>query len=240
MSALRHTLAALLATALSGHAAAQGDSGLHPVNDAQLWFSAGTEIKPFRKPEGQLTQARFFNKLRATGELDWRLSENASRLKQFNTTAGLFYPITKYLRVGSEYRYSFRDRYTTNKSRADLQVRLKWKTGRLDGNFRSVYQHSFEEVTELRTELRNRIGLEYDIRQWKLDPVVNVETFTALHYTGNRLIGMRYDLGTKLNLDKAKQNTLEITFRLDQELDRKRPDHDWILALAYEYSFKKK
>ncbi|MBP8824631.1 MAG: DUF2490 domain-containing protein [Flavobacteriales bacterium] len=240
MNALRHSLALLLSLALVGNAHAQREADLRPGNDAQLWLSAGTEFKPFRKPEGQITQTAFFRKLRATGELESRFSENASRFRQFNITGGLFYPITKYLRVGSEYRYSFRDRYTTNKSRMDAQLRLKWKTGRLDGNFRCVWQHSFEDVTGLRTELRNRLGLEYDFRQWKLDPVVNVETFTALHYTGNRMVGMRYDLGTKLNLDKDKKNTLEVTLRHDREINRKEPDHEWILALAYEFDFKKK
>ncbi len=240
MSCLRHSLAVLLAATAWATASAQREADLRPVNDAQLWLSAGAEFKPFRKPEGQLTQAAFFRKLRATGDLDLRLDENASQFKQLNATVGLFYPLTKSLRVGSEYRYSLRDRYTTNKSRADLQARIKWKTGRMDGNFRSVYQHSFGPATSRGTILRNRLGLEYDIRKWKLDPIVSVEAFTALHYSGNNLVGMRYDLGTKLNLDKAKKNTLEVTFRLDQELDRILPDHEWVLALGYEFDFKKK
>ncbi|MCO5274530.1 MAG: DUF2490 domain-containing protein [Flavobacteriales bacterium] len=240
MKTTRHILAVLLAAAATGAARAQGEAPLRLVNDAQLWFSAATEFKPFRKKQGQVAQARFFRKLRATVELDLRLKENASELNQTNINAGLFYAITNYMRVGSEYRYSIRDPYSANRHRIDAQLRFKGKKGRLDGDFRTKYQHSFVAPKKLRTELRNRIGLEYDIPKWKLDPIVNVESFTALHYTGNRLVGMRYDLGTEFRLDKNKQTTLEITLRHDREMNIKEPDHAWVLALAFEYSPKKK
>lgn len=237
---MRFLVAVTLALATAGAAMAQRESTSLPERDAQLWFSTGVQLKPLRKKGAKDEQSRFFRDLQATGELGWKFNENASQLKQFNIDAGLRYPVLGFLRVGAEYRYSMRDRYTANRHRLDLQLWLKHKVGRLKADYRFEYEHSFREPRKLRTLLRNRIGLTYDIRKWKLDPFASAESFTALHYTGNRMIGIRYDLGTEMNLDKKKSTSLEVALRHDREMGVKRPVHSWILVLAVETSWKRK
>lgn len=237
---MRPLLVGLMALATAGASMAQGESTSVPQQDAQLWFSTGVQLKPLRKKGAKGQQPRFFRDLQAKGELGWKFNDNVSRLKQLNLDAGLRYPVTDFMRVGAEYRYSIRDRYTTNRHRIDLQFWLKHKVGRLKANYRFEYEHSFREARKLRTLLRNRLGLTYDIPKWKLDPFLSAESFTALHYTGNRLVGMRYDLGTEMNLDKKKNTALEVAIRHDREIGRKRPEHAWILVLALETSWKRK
>ena len=82
--------------------------------------------------------------------------------------------------------------------------------------------------------------MEYNIPHWKLDPHVSAEMFYALHYTENRLGGMRYELGTDLALDKKKKRTLGLAVRYDQEVNTVAPGNAWILIFAFEGSFKKK
>lgn len=240
MSGYRHIAAILLACALWHGAAAQEEPRSRPFNDAQLWLSLGTEFKPFRKKAGHLGQARFFRNLRATGELEWRLNDNATHLKQLNIDAGLRYPLADFLRAGVQYRYSVRDSFHPNVQRIDLQLWAKWRPGRFKLEHRAEYEHSFTDVRKYRTLLRNKLSATYNIPNWKLDPAVSAEAFTALHYTGTRLVGMRYDIGTELGLGKKKKSTMALTLRYDREMNVKAPKYAWILVAAMEHDFRKK
>ncbi|MCB0774119.1 MAG: DUF2490 domain-containing protein [Flavobacteriales bacterium] len=238
MTRLLHIVLLLLAAATS--ALAQQESTSMPETDGQVWMSASTEVKPFRKKDTEVTQARFFRNLRVFGEAEWRLNDWGGGHKQVNLNGGLKYSITKFLRVGSEYRHAFKDREKSDYDRIYVRTWLQGKRGRLDGDYRFTYEHTFLPIKKIRTLVRNRFTLEYDIPKWKLDPYLQVETFTGLHYTGNRLVGMRYDLGTKFNLDAAKRNSLDVAIRFDQETNTPAPENSWVLLLAYELSFNKK
>ena len=69
---------------------------------------------------------------------------------------------------------------------------------------------------------------------------MSAEAFTALHYTGTRLVGMRYDIGTELGLGKKKKSTMALTLRYDREMNVKAPKYAWILVVAMEHDFRKK
>lgn len=237
---MRVLLAAAWAALAAGAVMAQPGEGSRPGTDVQFWPSLSAEIKPFRRKDAKDTQMRFFRDLRASGELGWKFNEGAAQLKQFNIDAGISYPLFKFMRLGAEYRYSIRDRYTTNRHRLDLQLWLKYKFDRLQADYRFEYEHSFRDVRKLRTLLRNRAGLGYNIPNWKLDPQVRVEAFTALHYTGNRLVGMRYDLGTEVNLNKRKTRSMEIAVRHDREMGIASPEHAWVLVVELANTFKQK
>jgi hypothetical protein len=148
--------------------------------------------------------------------------------------------LADFMKVGAEYRYTIRDRYTSNSSRIDLQLWLDWKKDRVSLDTRTEYEHDFIAVTKLRTVLRNRLGVEYNIPHWKLDPHASAEAFTALHYDGNRLVAMRYELGTDLDLDKKKKRTLGLAVRYDRELNVASPEYRWIFVVSFEHAFRKK
>lgn len=235
----RHILLTIVASALIGPAVAQKSEVAKPEVDGQLWIGAGVDFKPFRKKSGNVSQPRFFRNLRMSSELDVRLDNNATHAKQINLNAGAKYPVASFMNVGAEYRYSIRPEQT-NRNRIDLQLWLKWKKDRFRTDYRFEYEHAFLPAWKLRTLLRNRFGIEYNIPKWKFDPRVSAESFTALHYTGNRVVGMRYELGTDVNLDKKKGRTLGLAVRYDQELNIPWPENAWILVIAFEHSFKKK
>lgn len=239
MIPVRHILLAVATVTMLGSAVAQKAEVAKPEIDGQLWLSAGADFKPFRKKSGRVSQPRFFRNLRMSGELGVKMDDNATRAKQVNLNAGAKYPLTSFMNAGAEYRYSIRPE-KANPSRIDLQLWLKWKKDRFRTDYRFEYEHSFIPVRELRTLLRNRLGIEYNIPKWKFDPHVSAESFTALHYTGNRVVGMRYELGTEVNLDKKKHRTLGLAVRYDQELNIAWPENAWILVIAFEHSFRKK
>lgn len=231
-------LVPLLCAAAALHA--QDKPMLHPSTDAELWLSAGVEWKPFAKKSGQAYERKFFRRFRVLGELGYRGNENLTSSKLLYGMAGARYRLTDFLRLAAEYRYNVRDKYRSNSHRLDVQALITAKHGRVDLDYRPSFQHDFVAPVRYRTLFRNRLSVEYDIPRNKLDPHVSVESFTALHYTGNRLIGLRYEAGTTLPLDKKKRNTLDLAVRYDREQNLPGPKYRWIFALSYRFEVKKK
>lgn len=213
---------------------------LKPSNDTELWVSAGVEWKPFAKRSGQAYERKFYRRFRVIGELGYRGNENLTSSKLMYTIAGARYRFTDFFRLGMEYRYNIRDRYTSNSHRVDVQALLTAKWDHFDLDYRPSFQHDFVAPVRYRTLLRNRMAVEYDIPKWKLDPHVSVESFTALHHTGDRLIGLRYEVGTDITLDKKKRNGVDLAVRYDRELGLPSPKYRWIFAIGYRYEVKKK
>lgn len=218
----------------------QEGSALRPATHGELWMSAAGAWKPFTKKSSKSNSQPLYRKIQATGELGWRSRLDPFASRQVYGSAGAKLRLADFLRVGSEYRYTVRDRYSSNTSRIDLQLWLNWEKDRISLDHRFEYEHDFIDVTKVRTVLRNRLGVEYNIPHWKLDPHFSAEAFTGLHYTGNDLVGMRYELGTELDLDKKKNRSLDLAVRYDQELHVADPQYRWIFVIAYGHEFKKK
>jgi hypothetical protein len=80
--------------------------------------------------------------------------------------------------------------------------------------------------------LRSRLQVEYDIRQCKADPFVNVELF----HGGNGLQKVRYQAGVDYQLQKS--HVLSLTYRYQSvsgDDDNERNIH--MLGLGYKYKF---
>lgn len=229
----------LLLIAAAG-ARAQQEPVHRPSTDAELWLSIGTEVKPFKKKSGQVIERKFNKRFRALGELGYRGNENLTSSKLTYTVVGFNYRLLKFLRVGAEHRYNFRDKFTSNSHRVDVNARVAGEWERFSGDYRAIVQHEFIPPIRYRTILRNRFALEYNIPKWRFDPQVTMETFTALHHTGNRLIGLRYGVGTTFALDeKKKRHVIDVSLRHDREQNMPGLKYRWIWVLAYEYRWGK-
>lgn len=225
---------------LAAGARAQQEPIHRPTTDAELWLSIGTEVKPFKKKSGQVVERKFRKRFRALGELGYRGNENLTSSKLTYTVVGVNYRLLKFLRVGGEHRYNFRDKYTSNSHRVDVNARLSGDWHRFSGDYRAILQHEFIPPIRYRTLWRNRFALEYNIPKWRFDPQVTLETFTALHHTGNRLIGLRYGLGTSFALDeKKKRHMVDVGLRHDREQNMPGLRYRWIWVLAYEFRWGK-
>lgn len=230
----------MLAWACIQGAAAQEGNTSKPVTDGQAWISLGAEYKPFAKKKGNVGESRFRRNFKLNGEVEWRGREWATETKQVNFYFSPEYKLTEFLKVAVQYRFALKDRYTNNVHRLGLQASLGWEKGRIKLASRTRYEYEFKPVYKVRNTFRERLGVEYNIPKWKLDPHVSVETFYGLHYTGNGVTGMRYELGTDLAFDKKKKRTLGLAVRYDQEVNTAAPENAWILVIAFEGSFKKK
>lgn len=235
-----HIVFAILAIACSSSLLAQDRSPLRPSTKGELWLSAAAEYKPFAKKSGEVYERKFYRRFRLLGELGWR-SELAPYSSKLGYGAiGTKYRLFDFMKVGAEYRYTIRDRYSSNSSRIDLQLWLNWKVDRVSFDTRTEYEHDFIPIYKLRTVLRDRLSIEYNIPHWKLDPHVSAEAFNAFHYDGDRLVAMRYELGTDVDLNKKKTRTLGLAVRYDQEVNVADPGYRWIFVVSFEHAFKKK
>ena len=115
MNARTHIAVALLA-GLLGQAAMAQESALRPGRDAELRIGVGADYRPFNKPVAPLLNRN----LRVLGELEWRADENATRTKMVNLSGAARYKVSDLLRLGAEYRHSFRGPDRRNVGRMDL------------------------------------------------------------------------------------------------------------------------
>lgn len=219
---------------------AQEAANIRPTTHGAYWLSLGTEWKPLRKRDGAITERRFNKNFSVTGELGFRANADPFDYQKTYVSASARYRVSEIWRVGTEYRYNFRDATQSNNGRIDLQSWLRWKSGRIRLDHRFQYEHDFIAITKVRSSLRNRLGVEYNIPKWKLDPHASAELFTGLHYTGVRSIGVRYELGTEIAPGKSKDRVLGMAVRYDRELNTTSPESLWILVLSFEIDIKKK
>jgi len=213
-------------------AGAQEASPLVPRQAAEFWISSSVTVKPFSKKSGQVYERKFFKRFRASGELGYRGNENLTDSKLLYAVLGLRYRFNKHLRVMLENRYNMRGPESRNSFRQDVQVDLTTEVGRFGLGYRFTGQPEYSDVAEYRDILRNRVDLEYNTRKFPVDPYVAAESFTAMHYTGNLLIGMRYTLGANWNLDNGR--SLDAGVRHDREINLYDALYRWIFAVSFD------
>lgn len=252
-------LAALVPVLLAWCVRAQDKPLLQPSTDAELWISGAVELRfdeaakkkikkakddkltpeQAEKAERRAEKARrsFQNRFRMSGELGYRGNENLTSSKLVYTVVGFRYRLHKYARLTLEHRYSFRDKYTNNTHRIDTQLDSDKDFGRLNIGYRGVFQHEFTLPIRYRDILRHRAQLTYRTKNWPIDPYVSTETFSAFHYTGSKLIDIRYGVGAQWTLDN--DHVVDLSVRYDREQNITDMQYRWIFGVAYEFKWRK-
>ncbi len=247
----------LVLTALA--ARAQEKPLLRPSTDAELWISGAVELRFDEKAKKKIKKAKddkltgenlekaeqkaakakrsFKNRFRLSGELGYRGNENLTSSKLFYTVVGARFRLHKYARLTLEHRFNFRDKYTNNTHRIDIQLDGDKDFGRMNIGYRGVFQHEFTLPTRYRDILRHRVQLTAKIKGSPLDPYVSAETFTTFHYTGNKLISIRYGLGAEWTL--SNDHILDLSLRYDREQNIPAMQYRWIFGVAYEFKWRK-
>ena len=251
--------AAMVVTLLWCTARAQETPRYLPTTDAELWLSGAVELRFDEKAKKRIKKAKdgkltgedqekaeekaakakrsFKNRFRMSGELGYRGNENLTSSKLVYTVVGARYRLHKYARLTLEHRFNIRDKYTTNTHRIDVQADSEVEFGRLSLGYRAVFQHEFVVPIRYRDILRHRFQLSARTKGFPVDPYVSAESFTALHYTGNRLISMRYGIGAEWELNK--DHFLDLSLRYDREQNIPEMQYRWIFGVAYEFKWRK-
>lgn len=139
--------------------------------DGQAWMETGVGLEPAKRFDVELgAQVRF--------------DQDISRFAALLPEASVSYRVRKWLRVTSGYRFEYerdKDGALVVRHRVTGDVRLRWdeRRIRIDYRLRLVEQLRPSSKDQLRTVLRNRIGVEYRAsKPWI--PAADIETFHAL------------------------------------------------------------
>jgi len=232
----RILLLGVFALPLARPAHAQDGPEHQPEKDLEAWFSAALETKPFTDGSGE-ARSKFAENFRVSMEAGYRSNENLGFGKQTYVELGLRHRITEWLRVGTAGRYTHRDKYSNDTYRLEFNAVASMKPGRFDLSYRPTWQHEFIPAYRVRTFLRNKVEVQYNIKGLPLNPFVSAESFTALYYKDNFLAGMRYDAGVQWSI--SKDHTLDLMLRHDREIGVEAPKYRTIINMAYEYYWRR-
>ncbi len=227
MSLSRASLLLLLALFAGARSHAQ-ENGLKPRQTAEFWLSSTVLLKPL----GTGFDSKWLKHTRLSGELGYRGQENLTDSKLVYAVLGIRHKFDKHFRVMLENRYNLRGPTSMNSFRNDLQFDATTSLGRFGLGYRMTLQHEYADVTTYRDIFRNRIGIELNTRKFPIDPYVAAESFSALHYTGNTVVGMRYTIGANWNLGNGR--SLDLGLRHDREINLYDPLYRWIIAASFD------
>lgn len=201
------------------------------VKDLELWTSAGVSKKINKHWKISLDQeVRFINEM--------------SAFDVWFSDLGIDYKLNKHIRFGTNYRF-----YQVENDNAQLETqhrlsvdfKYKQKIERFGLEYRMRFQNKDEDFLDNESDknianIRNRLSVEYDIKNFKADPFFDIELYRRMYDLENgRLSKLRWTLGVQFPV--YKNSDIKLFYRLDNELNEMYPKDTYIIGLGYSYSF---
>lgn len=174
-------------------------------------------------------------------EQQFRFDNNITSYGSSFTELGLRYKYNNHVGVKAGYRFTDRSgnvRIPDNRQRFNADVFFNIGSSKTDFvlSYRIRYQRSRigDEETKPRDYLRNRLSMDYNLTK-KTQPYVETELF-YLFEDKNELRAMRLTMG--LNTQLTKQLELNTFYRLENELNVKRPERVRIIGVMLTYKLR--
>lgn len=184
--------------------------------------------------------------VKAGGE--YRLKDDFSQTDQIRGSFDVGYKPFKFLKFGLGYEliadrkpnkeiYAYRNRFkleATGSYKID-RFTLSWRP-RLQLTHYNDVELTKSDPDDLKWALRNRFGVQYNIKKLPLKPYVQFETFHRIFsdlepgYFGRRLsAGVEYSIG--------KQHEIDLGYKQDTEMVTGVHYHMNVIAVGYKFSF---
>ncbi len=205
-----------------------------------LWNSVGVKYSPIKRLHLGLEQ-------------HLRLKENASVTDEYFTEVNLGYEILKDFEISGGARF-IRENDNVGKKqgyenhfRYNVDLSFKHDIKRFSLSYRFRYQNKKEQDVDDGEEnlpkenVRFKVGLDYNIKKWPLDPKLSVESYSNLEDVQQvRELGLnkyRITFGTSYSLKKFGK--FGIFYRLQESIvSNLSNEQTKILGLKYSYSIK--
>tara|TARA_R110002050_G_scaffold300786_1_gene472698 strand:+ start:36344 stop:37060 length:717 start_codon:yes stop_codon:yes gene_type:complete len=208
------------------------------VRDFETWTSAKVKFKPNKKLTFGLQ-----------GQL--RLDKNSSELKGFFTELTGGYQLFKGMEIGAGLRYINKNdnagavQGNEHYFRYHLDASYKHKVDRFTIKYRFRYQNKNEigvsagEGDVNLQYFRLKASVTYNIKNWKLDPVLSGEIFNKYEKNGysNGFSDYRLTIGT--NYKTKNYGKIGVFYRLENEISSYYPKTTHILRIKYTYTLKR-
>jgi len=208
------------------------------VRDLESWSSFNFQYKVNEKWKFNLEQ-------------QFRFQNNSSSIDAYITELSTEFDMGKYLYGGLGFRYISQMDDQGNVQGLENHLRFHFDLGakhdikRFQMNYRLRYQTknelgvSKDEGDYANKHLRLKVGVEYNIKNWKLDPEFSSEIFT--HFQKKEINGFdkfRITIGTKYKTKSIGK--FGIFYRMERELNTPYPQTTNIIGFKYTYTFKNK
>jgi hypothetical protein len=174
-----------------------------------------------------------------------RLWHNSSQVDEFYTNLSLDFELFKNMNVGLAYRFlrendegeyeshqrfAFDAEYKFKNKRLIIEPRLRY-------TFKDELGISKDQGDYLVKNLRFRLLFDYNIKNWKLDPIFSAEIFRQYENGTEAFFDkIRFTLGTKYKLKNMGQ--IRMFYRLEQEFRISYPQTTNILGIQYKFTIK--
>ena len=99
--------------------------------------------------------------------------------------------------------------------------------------YRLRYQNKSATNQDANETMRFKVGLDYNIRKWKLDPNLSVEVFNKLGATYNKY---RVTLATDYKIKKVGE--IKVFYRYIEELNEAFPKTTHVAGLSFIHTLK--
>lgn len=177
-----------------------------------------------------------------------RLDEDISEVSGYFTQLSTEYTLMKNFKIGGALRFvrindnEGKIQGYENHLRFHFDASYKHKINDVSLKYRLRYQNRNELAVDdyANQKLRLKVGIEYNIKNWKLDPKFSAEIFNQIgqEEENNGLKKYRLTLGTDYNLKNI--GTIGLFYRIEQELNETIPKTINIIGLKYTYTIKNK
>lgn len=238
MRQLKSKIAGIVAFVLISMTSVAQEGQYIEVRDFETWTSAKLKLKPSKEWNFGV-QGQF------------RLDNNSSELKGFFTEISVGRKLFKGMEIGLGLRYINKNdnegkvQGAEHYFRYHFDLNYKHKLDRFSFKYRFRYQNRNEmgvskEEGDIHTQyFRLKAGVEYNIKDWKFDPVLSGEIFNKFEKNGysNGFDAYRLTIGTNYKMKKAGK--IGIFYRLENEISDFYPKSTHILRIKYSYTLKK-
>jgi len=204
------------------------------TQDLETWSKLGLKIKPVDWLGIRVNQGFRFNR-------------NSTQLDQMFTELNFKFKASKHLKFGTGFRY-ISDRggngLFDNDFRFNVDALFNHDINKFSFQYRLRYQNRNEiglttaEGDYYKNYLRLKMGLTYNIKGWKFDPVFSTEIFRNMTKVTGGFDKLRLTLGT--NYKFKNYGKMGVYGRLERELGVSYPKTTTIIGVNYVYTFKKK
>lgn len=208
------------------------DGIYYTVSDLELWSSASLKYK-YNDDWSFNLENQFRLKSNAT-VMDQNLIQIGAKREfgdQFSTAVSYRYILSNdnkgdvqglehYNRLNLDLAYRLDVKRFTFSTRARYQTKKEYGTD--DGSYNTI---------------RLKVGSEYNIKKWKLDPKFSAEIFNGLT-DRDGFTKYRITFGTEYKIKKLGE--ISAFYRIEQELVGAYPSTNYIVGLGFQYTIKNK
>ena len=201
------------------------------VRDLEQWTSIGITKKINKHWKLSLDQ-------------EFRFTNDMSTFNVYFSDLGVDYKINKHFSFGTNYRF-----YQNKNSEGTFKTQHRWSTdatykqkvNRFTLAYRLRFQNKDEDFYTSNSgnnlyNLRNRLSVDYNIKDFKIDPFFEVELFRQIDDVNTtELNKLRWTLGLEYNLKDV--GDFELFYRLDNELNQTYNKDTYIIGFGYKYKF---